>query len=99
MTPSTDKDNFNAGEMAIIEKTAWRVGDAVADRLKEDFKIIVELHEAKCPLGVKLEELKNGIEKERAARRGFLRGVAVLAALVGGAFAFIVTKIVEHVFK
>ena len=94
MTPADNKDDFSEGQMAIIEKTAWRVGEVVASRLKDDFKIIVELHAAKCPLAEKLDELKASIERERAARKGFLRGVAALAALVGGAFAFIVTKIV-----
>jgi len=97
MVPPTN--DFTEGQMAIIEQTAWRVGDVVAARLKDDFKIIVDLHAARCPQAEKLAALEASITQERAARKGFLRGVAALAAVVGGAFAFIVTKIVEHVFK
>ena len=45
-----DNDGFNEGERAIIEETAWRVGDKICERIKEDTRIQLRLHQSECPL-------------------------------------------------
>ncbi len=45
---------FTEGQLAIVEKLIWKVGDEISTRLTEKITESLKFHEATCPWGMKV---------------------------------------------
>lgn len=86
MTPREQRPSgdFDAGQMAIIEQVAWRVGERVADDVKSAIMQAITHHETQCALR-RAEEQEKRTGRKRSVWSERLWGVSVtVAAIVFG---------------
>ena len=50
-------NGFTEEHKAMVEQIAWKIGDAVAERLQKNFSAEIKLHQAECAHGKKINKI------------------------------------------
>jgi len=79
---------FSEGQIALIEKIAFRVGDVIVGRIKEAQATAIQLHAATCDAKVELSGIHRSIKY-------LLVGVCIGGILVGGGGAIGLLKLLS----
>ena len=87
--------DFDKGQMAIIEKTAFSVAEKIEQRLKDSFAQQIQMHEARCPTTAKVIKIEDWPTQAKIFSKGFVFGMLALASLLGGSAALGVAKILK----
>jgi hypothetical protein len=78
MAPSDN--GISEGMRAIIRDTAYEAAKNVAADLKKNVELLIQLHQAQCPVSKKLTAWEN-------KGRGMIGLMMVVAAIIGGGVA------------
>ena len=87
---SLPENEFTAGQKAIIEQTAYKVGEVVYQRVLAAIEISLKLHTAGC-------HAKQLIADEITARKGLAKGIAIVVGLISSVVGAGVTLIIKHI--
>jgi len=97
MSNRKDRQMFDEGDKAIIEKTAYAVAEKVEERLKKHFAEQITLHQAECPTKMRVDVISNWPDQARMFSKGFVIGIVCVSALVGSGMSVVVTKLISAI--
>ena len=91
--------DFDKGQLAIIEQTAWTVAEKVAIEMNKQVALQIQLHASECLTKKKVAEIETWPTQAKQFSRGFVAGAMVIVALLGGTIGAVFTRIIDNLFK
>ena len=97
---------FSEGQKAIIERTAWIVGEKILQDFREEIRQMraerkeiiaarIHLHERECSVAKDVELIKNWPKQAKMFSKGFILGIVVVSSAVGSGMTLIAARIVK----